>query len=167
MAKTVIIEEPGGPEVLKLVDREVGEPGKGEIRIRHEACGLNYIDVYQRTGLYKMELPHALGMEAAGVVEAVGEGVTHLEARRPRRLCRGASGRLFRGAGDARRAGLPAARGDLLRGGRGDDAQGHDGAVPLPPHDAPRAAATRCCSTPRRAASASSPANGRGPRASG
>ncbi|ETX14180.1 quinone oxidoreductase [Roseivivax halodurans JCM 10272] len=78
MAKTVIIEEPGGPEVLKVVDREVGEPGPGEIRIRHEACGLNYIDVYQRTGLYKMEMPHALGMEAAGIVEAVGEGVTHL-----------------------------------------------------------------------------------------
>ncbi len=80
MAKTVIIEETGGPEVLKVVDREVGEPGPGEIRIRHEACGLNFIDTYQRSGLYKLELPHALGMEAAGVVEAVGEGVTHLAA---------------------------------------------------------------------------------------
>jgi NADPH2:quinone reductase len=57
----------------------VGEPGPGEIRIRHEACGLNFIDVYQRTGLYPLEMPHALGMEAAGVVEAVGEGVTHLK----------------------------------------------------------------------------------------
>lgn len=79
MALTAIIEEHGGPEQLKLVDREVGEPGPGEIRIAHKACGLNFIDVYQRTGLYPMQLPHALGMEAAGVVEAVGEGVTHLK----------------------------------------------------------------------------------------
>ncbi len=79
MARTVIIEEHGGPEVLKIADRRVGEPGKGEIRIAHKACGLNFIDVYQRTGLYKVSLPAALGMEAAGVVEAVGEGVVHLK----------------------------------------------------------------------------------------
>ena len=78
-AKTVIIEDHGGPEVLKLASRPVGEPGKGELRIRQHACGLNFIDVYQRTGLYKLALPHALGMEAAGVVEAVGEGVTHVK----------------------------------------------------------------------------------------
>ncbi len=78
MARTIVIEETGGPEQLKLVDRPVGEPGPGEIRIRHAACGLNFIDVYQRSGVYKMDLPQALGMEAAGVVEAVGEGVTHL-----------------------------------------------------------------------------------------
>ena len=80
MARTIIIEEFGGPENLKLVDREVGEPGPGEVRIAHVACGLNFIDVYQRTGLYPLELPHALGMEAAGIVEAVGDGVTHLQA---------------------------------------------------------------------------------------
>ena len=79
MARTVIIEGHGGPEVLKLVDRPVGDPGPGEIRITQKAVGLNFIDVYQRTGLYKMQLPAALGMEAAGVVEAVGEGVTHLK----------------------------------------------------------------------------------------
>lgn len=79
MAKTVIIEEAGGPEKLKLVEREVGDPGPGEIRIRHHAVGLNFIDVYQRTGLYPLPLPHALGMEGAGVVEAVGDGVTHLK----------------------------------------------------------------------------------------
>ncbi len=78
-AKTVIIEAFGGPEVLKIVDREVGEPGAGQIRIRHKAVGLNFIDIYQRTGLYPNALPLALGMEAAGVVEAVGEGVTHLK----------------------------------------------------------------------------------------
>jgi NADPH2:quinone reductase len=80
MAKTVIIEATGGPEQFKLVDREVGEPGPGEVRIRHKAVGLNFIDVYQRSGLYPLELPHALGMEAAGVIEAVGEGVSHLKA---------------------------------------------------------------------------------------
>ncbi|OYX42200.1 MAG: quinone oxidoreductase [Rhodobacterales bacterium 32-67-9] len=79
MARTVIIQSHGGPEVLTLTDRPVGEPGPGEIRIAHKAVGLNFIDVYQRTGLYKMTLPAALGMEAAGVVEAVGEGVTHLK----------------------------------------------------------------------------------------
>lgn len=79
MARTVIIEKAGGPEELKLVDREVGDPGPGEIRIAHKACGLNFIDVYQRTGLYPLDLPHALGMEAAGIVEAVGDGVTHLK----------------------------------------------------------------------------------------
>jgi NADPH2:quinone reductase len=80
MARTAIIEEAGGPEKFRIVDRDVGEPGPGQIRIRHEACGLNFIDVYQRMGMYPLELPHALGMEAAGVVEAVGEGVTHLKA---------------------------------------------------------------------------------------
>lgn len=80
MAKTAIIEAPGGPEAFKIVDLDVGEPGPGQIRIRHHACGLNFIDVYQRMGMYPLQLPHALGMEAAGVVEAVGEGVTHLKA---------------------------------------------------------------------------------------
>jgi NADPH2:quinone reductase len=79
MARTAIIEAPGGPEQFRIVDREVGDPGPGQIRIRHEACGLNFIDVYQRTGLYPLEMPHALGMEASGIVEAVGEGVTHLK----------------------------------------------------------------------------------------
>ena len=79
MARTVIIEKAGGPEALKLVEREVGAPGPGEIRIAHKACGLNFIDVYQRMGMYPLELPHALGMEASGIIEAVGDGVTHLK----------------------------------------------------------------------------------------
>ncbi|GAB1377693.1 quinone oxidoreductase family protein [Pararhodobacter aggregans] len=79
MAKTIIIAAHGGPEVLTLVDRPVGEPGPGEIRIRHKAIGLNFIDCYQRSGLYPMTMPAALGREAAGIVEAVGEGVTHLK----------------------------------------------------------------------------------------
>lgn len=77
--KAVVIEAQGGPEQLKLVDVAVGDPGPGEIRIRHAACGLNYIDVYQRNGSYALPLPARLGMEGAGVVEAVGEGVTHLK----------------------------------------------------------------------------------------
>ncbi|MCA0997873.1 quinone oxidoreductase family protein [Alloyangia pacifica] len=77
-ARTVIIEENGGPEALKLADWPIGEPGPGQILIRHKACGLNFIDCYQRSGLYPLDLPHALGMEASGVIEAVGEGVTHL-----------------------------------------------------------------------------------------
>jgi NADPH2:quinone reductase len=79
MAKTAIIEEFGGPERFKIVDRDVGEPGPGEIRIAHKVAGLNFIDVYQRTGLYPLPLPSAMGMEGAGIVEAVGEGVTHLK----------------------------------------------------------------------------------------
>jgi NADPH2:quinone reductase len=78
-ARTVIVEKQGGPEEMKVVELPVGDPGPGEIRIRHEVCGLNYIDVYHRSGLYKLPMPHALGMEAAGVVEAVGPGVTHLK----------------------------------------------------------------------------------------
>ena len=78
MAKTAIIEKAGGPEEFRIVDRPVGDPGPGEIRIVHKAIGLNFIDVYQRTGLYPLEMPHALGMEAAGVVDAVGDGVDHL-----------------------------------------------------------------------------------------
>ena len=78
MAKMIQIQQTGGPEVMKLVDVPVGEPGPGELRIRHHACGLNFIDVYHRTGLYALPLPATLGMEGAGVVEAVGEGVMHL-----------------------------------------------------------------------------------------
>jgi NADPH2:quinone reductase len=79
-SKAVRIDQHGGAEELKLVDVEVGEPGPGEIRIRHKAVGLNYIDIYQRAGVYKLPMPLQLGMEASGVVEAVGEGVTHLKA---------------------------------------------------------------------------------------
>ncbi|MGY8893822.1 MAG: quinone oxidoreductase family protein [Burkholderiales bacterium] len=70
--------QPGGPDQLKWVEVEVGTPGAGEVLIRHHAVGLNYIDVYFRTGLYPATMPAGLGMEGAGVVEAVGEGVSHL-----------------------------------------------------------------------------------------
>lgn len=79
MVRTVVISQAGGPEVMKIEDREIGKPGAGEIRIAHKACGLNFIDVYQRSGLYPLSFPQALGMEASGIIEAVGEGVTHLK----------------------------------------------------------------------------------------
>lgn len=79
MARTVIIEEAGGPENMKIVEQSLRPPEANEIRVRHEAVGLNFIDVYHRSGLYPLELPHALGMEAAGVVEEAGEAVTHLK----------------------------------------------------------------------------------------
>ena len=78
MSKAIRIDHSGGPEVLQVVDVEVGNPGPGEIRIRHKAVGLNFIDVYQRSGLYPFPMPLQLGMEGSGIVEAVGEGVAHL-----------------------------------------------------------------------------------------
>ncbi|HDR9484235.1 quinone oxidoreductase [Burkholderia aenigmatica] len=80
MPKAIRYDQPGGPDVMKWVDVEVGEPKAGEVRIRQHAVGLNYIDVYFRTGLYPQSLPGGLGMEAAGEVTAVGEGVTALKA---------------------------------------------------------------------------------------
>ncbi len=79
-SRAVRIDQHGGPEELKIVEVSVGEPGPGQVRIRHKAVGLNFIDVYQRSGLYPFPMPLQLGMEASGVVEAVGEGVTHLKA---------------------------------------------------------------------------------------
>lgn len=77
--KTIRFHEAGGPEVLKLEDVAVGEPGPGQATVRHHACGLNFIDVYQRSGLYKVLLPSGLGCEGAGMVEAVGEGVSNVK----------------------------------------------------------------------------------------
>jgi NADPH:quinone reductase len=73
------IAKQGGPEVMEWQSVEVGEPGQGQILIRHTAVGLNYIDTYQRSGLYPLQLPSGLGMEGAGVVEAVGAGVSALK----------------------------------------------------------------------------------------
>src|SRR4029077_10811675 len=80
MPKAIRIHQQGGPEVLKWEDVQVGDPGPGEARVRHKACGLNFLDVYQRSGLYKIALPAGMGNEGAGVGEAVGAGVTHVKA---------------------------------------------------------------------------------------
>lgn len=77
--RAIHIHQHGGPEQLTLVGVGVGQPGPGEVRIRHKAVGLNFIDVYQRSGLYPLSLPSQLGMEAAGLIEAVGDGVSHLQ----------------------------------------------------------------------------------------
>jgi NADPH:quinone reductase len=77
--KAIRIEQTGGPEVMQLVDVDLPPPGPGEVRIRQTAVGLNFIDTYHRNGLYPVKLPSGLGLEAAGVVEETGEGVTHLK----------------------------------------------------------------------------------------
>ena len=78
MAKAVRLHQTGGPEVLRLEDMDVGEPGPGQVRLRHVAVGLNYADTYFRNGTYPMPLPAGMGVEASGVVQAVGEGVTNV-----------------------------------------------------------------------------------------
>src|SRR3954467_13223209 len=75
MAKAVRFHKQGGPEVMQYDDVQVGDPGPGQVRIRHAAIGVNFVDVYQRSGLYPMQLPQVAGNEGAGVVEAVGQGV--------------------------------------------------------------------------------------------
>ena len=80
MAKAVRYHKQGGPEVLQYEDVAVGDPAQGQVRIRHTAIGVNFVDTYQRSGLYPMQLPAVAGNEAAGVVEAVGAGVSELKA---------------------------------------------------------------------------------------
>jgi len=79
MPKAIRFYKTGGPEVIKWEELPVGEPGDGEVRIRHTAIGVNFIDTYHRSGLYPLPLPSGLGSEAAGIVEAVGKGVTHVQ----------------------------------------------------------------------------------------
>jgi NADPH2:quinone reductase len=76
--RAIRIDKPGAPEAMRLVEVEVGAPGPDEVRIRHHACGINFIDIYHRTGMYPLPLPAGIGMEGAGVIEAVGAKVTHL-----------------------------------------------------------------------------------------
>jgi NADPH2:quinone reductase len=80
MPHAIRVHQNGGPEVLKWEEVEVGEPGAGQVKLRQEAAGLNFIDVYHRTGLYKQELPFTPGVEGAGIVEAVGPGVSNVKA---------------------------------------------------------------------------------------
>ena len=99
--KAIYVEQPGGPENLIYGDRPKPEVKPGEALVKIAVSGVNYIDIYYRTGLYKADLPFISGMEGAGTVEAVGDGVDDLEARRPRglrhgprilrRVCRGPS----------------------------------------------------------------------------
>src|SRR5580693_4393585 len=77
--KAIRFKKTGGPEVLEWKDVELPPPAEGEVRVRHTAVGVNFIDTYHRSGLYKLPLPSGLGSEAAGVVEAIGAGVTTLK----------------------------------------------------------------------------------------
>ena len=80
MARAVRLDRIGGPEVLKLAEVEVGDPGPGQARVRHSYVAVNFIDIYFRTGRYPLPLPNGLGSDAVGVVEAVGKGVTDIKA---------------------------------------------------------------------------------------
>ena len=91
MPHAIRIHQTGGPEVLKWEEVTVGDPGTGEARVRHTAIGLNYLDTYHRSGLYKLQLPSGIGSEAAGVVEAVGAGVSDITATCPGCVFRGAT----------------------------------------------------------------------------
>ena len=95
MSRLIRFERTGGPEVLQWVEAEVPPPLAGEVRIRHEAVGVNFIDTYHRSGLYPVPLPSGLGQEAAGVVEALGDGVSGFAPRRPRCLRGRRAWRLF------------------------------------------------------------------------
>lgn len=77
--KAIRIDQHGGPDVLRVVQVDLPAPAQGEVTVRQKAVGLNFIDIYYRSGLYKQPLPHGLGCEASGVVEAIGQGVTHLK----------------------------------------------------------------------------------------
>ncbi len=79
MVRAITITETGGPEVMALVERDLPAPADHEVRVRHTAIGINYIDTYHRSGLYPVDLPSGIGLEAAGVVDAIGADVTHLK----------------------------------------------------------------------------------------
>ena len=156
MAHAIRIHETGGPDVLRWEEVAVGDPGPGQVRLRHVAVGLNFADTYFRTGLYPVPLPNGIGVEAAGVVEAVGEGVTNV-APGDRVTYTGFLNTL--GAYSTERV-IPAApliklpAGDLLRDRGGDDDARPDLGLPDAPHLAAARRATRSCCTPPRAASA-------------
>ena len=80
MTQAIRISHTGGPEVMTLRSVDLPDPGPSEVRIRHTAIGVNFIDTYHRSGLYPVPLPSGIGLEAAGIIETVGEGVTHLRA---------------------------------------------------------------------------------------
>ena len=134
MAHAIRIHKTGGPEVLQWEEVSVPQPGAGEALIRHKAVGLNYIDTYHRSGLYPMPMPSGIGLEAAGVVEAVGPGVTEFKAGRSRGLRQRAHRRVLGAEGPSRRPPGEDSRRHQLRAGREHDAAGPHGAVPAAPH---------------------------------
>src|SRR5581483_8342642 len=130
--KSIQVPEVGGPEKLQFVEVPKPEPGPGEALVKIAAAGVNFIDIYYRTGLYKMDLPATLGMEAAGVVEAVGSGVTEV-APGDRVAYAGVRGSCRLRAG-ARGATGTSSAGARFPARRGSHAAGHDGALSLAVH---------------------------------
>ena len=129
MPHAIRIHANGGPEVLRWEEVAVGDPGPGEARVRHTAVGVNYIDTYHRSGLYKLPLPSGLGAEAAGIVEAVGSGVEWVKPGDRVAYCGGPLGAYSearvmpgRSPGEAARRHFGARRGDV-------DAEGAHGPV--------------------------------------
>ena len=112
MVHAIRFDKAGGPEVLSWQEVDVGKPGQGQVRLKHTAVGLNYIDTYQRSGLYPMPMPSGLGSEAAGIVEEVGPGVSGLKPGDRVAYAGGPDRRLCRGPGDAGRPARPGARRD-------------------------------------------------------
>ena len=126
------IHETGGPEKMRWEEIDVGQPGQGEVTLRNHACGLNYIDTYHRTGLYPIALPSGLGLEGAGVVEALGAG-RQSQGRRSGGHCAapiGAYAELRNYPVDK----LIKIRSCRLQDRRRDDAGGMTGRIPDPPH---------------------------------
>ena len=133
MVKAIRVYRTGGPEVLKHEEIELAEPGRGEIRVKHEAIGVNYIDTYFRSGLYPS--PDALHprQRGGGRRHRGRQGRDGLQDRRPGRLCGGTS-QLRRGGECAGGSRGEIAEGHFLRDGGRDDAQGDDGGISPSPH---------------------------------
>ena len=132
MVHAIRFEQAGGPEVLSWQEVEVGKAGHGEVRLRHTAVGLNYIDTYQRSGLYPMPMPSGLGSEAAGVVEEVGPGVSGLKPGDRVAYAGGPIGAYAEGRVMPADRLVPVPCRHHRQPGRGDDAQRHDRVVPGP-----------------------------------
>ena len=131
MAKAVRYHKQGGPEVLQYDEVQVGEPGPGEARIRHTAIGVNFVDIYQRSGLYPMQLPRSPATRARAWSRPSAPGVTDLKPG-DRVAYAGLPGAYCEVRLVPADAHGEAPRRDQRRAGGGDDAEGHDGAVPDP-----------------------------------
>ena len=126
MPRAIRIHEAGGPEVMRLEDVDVSAPAAGEVQVQHTAIGLNYIDVYDRSGLYPQAIAGRLGREAAGIVSGRWARGAWLSQRRSRRLCAFGAGLVLRVAQCAGRAAGEDSGRRQRRAGRGAHAQGHD-----------------------------------------
>ena len=133
MPRAIRINETGGPEVMRLEEVDVPAPAAGNVQLQHTAIGLNYIDVYDRTGLYPQNMPGGLGREAAGIVTAVGTRVKGIRVGDRVAYVLGVPGAY---CDDAQCPGRPAgqdSRGHQRRAGSGAVAQGHDRVLPAAP----------------------------------